>query len=39
VELRTAVITMTMEDPAAAADYALYRGVLCRFPWSFDARR
>jgi hypoxanthine phosphoribosyltransferase len=38
VEFRTAVITVTMKDPAVAPDYALYRGVLCRFPWSFDAR-
>lgn len=38
VELRTAVITVTTQDPIAAPDYALYRGVLCRFPWSFDAR-
>jgi hypoxanthine phosphoribosyltransferase len=36
--LRTAVITVTTEDPVVAPDYALYRGVLCRFPWSFDAR-
>lgn len=39
VELRTAVITVTMAHPVVAPDYALYRGVLCRFPWSFDARR
>jgi hypoxanthine phosphoribosyltransferase len=37
--LRTAVITVTTRDPAVAPDYALYRGVLCRFPWSFDAPR
>ena len=34
---RTAVITVTTENPAVEPDYALYRGVLCRFPWSFDA--
>jgi hypoxanthine phosphoribosyltransferase len=39
VEVRTAVITVTTEHPVVAPDYALYRGVLCRFPWSFDARR
>jgi hypoxanthine phosphoribosyltransferase len=39
VTLRTAVITMTTRDPAVVPDYALYRGVLCRFPWSFDAPR
>jgi uncharacterized protein len=39
VEVRTAVITVTTEDPVVAPDYTLYRGVLCRFPWSFDARR
>jgi hypoxanthine phosphoribosyltransferase len=38
-ELRAAAITVTMEDPAVEPDYALYRGVLCRFPWSFDAPR
>jgi hypoxanthine phosphoribosyltransferase len=36
-ELRSAVITVTIDDPAQEPDYALYRGVLCRFPWSFDA--
>jgi uncharacterized protein len=38
LEVRTAVITVTTEEPAVAPDYALFRGVLCRFPWSFDAR-
>ena len=38
VELRTAVITLTTQEPAVIPDYALCRGVLCRFPWSFDAR-
>ncbi len=38
VELRSAVITATTDDPAVDPDYALFRGVLCRFPWSFDAR-
>ena len=38
-EFRTAVITQTQDYPAAQPDYALYRGVLCRFPWSFDAAR
>lgn len=36
-ELRTAAITVTRPDPVVKPDYALYRGVLCRFPWSFDA--
>ena len=36
-EIRTAVITVTMADPLVEPDYALHRGVLCRFPWSFDA--
>ena len=35
--VRTAVITVTLEQPIVEPDYALYRGVLCRFPWSFDA--
>ena len=38
-EFRTAVITQTHERPAIEPDFALYRGVLCRFPWSFDAAR
>ena len=38
-EFRTAAITQTHESPALAPDYVLYRGVLCRFPWSFDAAR
>lgn len=36
---RSAVITVTLESPVAEPDHALYRGVLCRFPWSFDAAR
>lgn len=36
-ELRAAAITVTLDDPVVEPDYALYRGVLCRFPWSFDA--
>jgi len=36
-ELRTAVITVTLDDPIIQPDHALWRGVLCRFPWSFDA--
>jgi hypoxanthine phosphoribosyltransferase len=38
-EIRSAVITVTLEAPRAEPDYALYHGVLCRFPWSFDAAR
>ncbi len=38
-EFRTAVITVTLEQPRLPPDYALYHGVLCRFPWSFDAAR
>ena len=36
-DFRSAVITVTLEQPLAEPDFALYRGVLCRFPWSFDA--
>jgi len=36
-EIRSAVITQTLEQPIARPDYVLYRGLLCRFPWSFDA--
>ncbi len=38
-EFRSAVITVTLDQPLADPDYALHRGVLCRFPWSFDAAR
>jgi hypoxanthine phosphoribosyltransferase len=38
-EIRSAVITVTLDAPRAEPDYALYRGVICRFPWSFDAAR
>lgn len=39
VEIRSAVITVTLDTPRVMPDFALYRGVLCRFPWSFDASR
>jgi uncharacterized protein len=35
--LRSAVITVTTEEPLLRPDYALYQGQLCRFPWSLDA--
>jgi uncharacterized protein len=38
-DIRTAVITVTLEQPRITPDYSLYNGVLCRFPWSFDAAR
>ena len=38
-EIRSAAITQTFERPAVRPDYVLYRGLLCRFPWSFDAAR
>lgn len=38
-KIRSAVITVTLDDPRVEPDFALYRGVLCRFPWSFDAGR
>jgi len=38
-EIRTAVITVTLKQPRIMPDFALYHGVLCRFPWSFDAAR
>jgi hypothetical protein len=28
---------VTLDQPLVEPDFALYRGVLCRFPWSFDA--
>jgi predicted phosphoribosyltransferase len=39
MELRTAAITQTLEHPRVVPDYLLYRGTLCRFPWSLDAAR
>jgi hypoxanthine phosphoribosyltransferase len=36
-QFRSAVITVTLAQPLAEPDFVLYRGVLCRFPWSFDA--
>jgi uncharacterized protein len=38
-EIRTAVITQTLDQPAMRPHYALYQNTLCRFPWSFDAKR
>ena len=35
--LRTAAITVTQAQPQVRPTYTLYSGVLCRFPWSFDA--
>lgn len=36
-ELRSAAITQTLEQPLIRPDYVLFHGILCRFPWSFDA--
>lgn len=36
-EIRTAVITQTLEQPITTPDYVLFHNTLCRFPWSFDA--
>lgn len=36
-QFRSAVVTVTLAQPLAEPDYVLYRGILCRFPWSFDA--
>jgi hypoxanthine phosphoribosyltransferase len=36
-QIRSAVVTVTLAQPLAEPDFVLYRGVLCRFPWSFDA--
>jgi hypoxanthine phosphoribosyltransferase len=38
-ELRSAAITVTSARPLVEPDFLLYRGVLCRFPWSLDASR
>ncbi len=37
VSIHSAAITVTTDEPAVRPDVALYQGVLCRFPWSFDA--
>ncbi len=37
VSLHSAAITVTVDQPIMQPDIALYHGVLCRFPWSFDA--
>lgn len=37
LQFRSAVVTVTLAQPAIEPDFVLYRGVLCRFPWSFDA--
>ena len=34
--IKTAAITVTTDSPLIQPDYALYRHVLCRLPWSFD---
>jgi len=39
IDFRSAVITVTLDDPLVEPDYTLFRGVPCRFPWSFDAAR
>jgi hypoxanthine phosphoribosyltransferase len=38
-EIRSAVVTVTLDRPLVEPDFTLFRGVLCRFPWSFDAAR
>lgn len=37
--VRIACITETTRNPVVRADYVKHRGVLCRFPWSGDARQ
>lgn len=37
--LKTAAITVTTQSPLIQPDYAMYRYVLCRFPWSLDFKR
>lgn len=38
-EIRSAVVTVTLDRPLVQPDFALHRGVLCRFPWSLDVAR
>lgn len=35
-QIRHAAVTVTRTTPIRRPDYALYEGVLCRFPWSDD---
>lgn len=37
VTVHSAAITVTVNEPIVRPDITLYQGVLCRFPWSFDA--
>jgi uncharacterized protein len=37
-EIRTAVIASTWKSPLVRPNYAVFNGVLCRFPWSHDYR-
>ena len=37
VGVHSAAITVTTAEPLVRPDIALHQGVLCRFPWSFDA--
>jgi hypoxanthine phosphoribosyltransferase len=36
VEIRSAALSTTWQEPLVKPTYSLYRGVLCRFPWSND---
>jgi hypoxanthine phosphoribosyltransferase len=38
-QIRSAAITVTLDNPLVEPDFTLYRRVICRFPWSFDAAR
>jgi hypoxanthine phosphoribosyltransferase len=37
-EVRSAVITVTTDQPLVQPDYSMFHRQLCRFPWSLDAR-
>ncbi len=37
VKIHSAAITVTTDKPMSQPDITLYHGILCRFPWSFDA--
>ncbi len=38
-DVGSAVVVVTHHTPTITPDYCLYRGVLCRFPWSDDFKR
>lgn len=38
IQIKTAVITVTWQNPLVTPDFQVYRNLLVRFPWSADAK-